>query len=494
MPSTERDSVVLILTDQHRADALGAAGEPVLATPHLDRLAAEGMRFATTYCQSPVCMPSRTSFFTGRYPHQHGVFNNGATVWPDGPCFVRALRESGLYTAVIGKLHFTWRHDLDMLVSHPLLWQLGFIDAHETTGKMSMANLRASEYSEYLRSRDLLYPFYADLHRRVAAGPTAEHGPSILPEEAHIDAWIGDQATAWLARHDERPFFLWVGPPGPHNPFDPPEPYASLYRPKDMRPGITEPATDPVAARSLPRFGISSTDRRIVQEMRSQYYGNISLIDHRVGQILDVLQRRGWLEHTWVIYTSDHGELLGDHGLLWKGQFYEGSVAVPLLIRPPDRLREAPRGAVSTALVELIDVAATLLDLAGGNLDGMQGKSLLPLLTRETQPRQHRSAVFSEIDHRLMVRTPRYKLVMEAATLAPLALWDLVADPDERENLVGRPESRMVVSDLIDGEVRPFLERTPADIGEPWPIVVPWKSWSHNPVRQAALAGTLLSS
>ncbi|MCL4546039.1 MAG: sulfatase-like hydrolase/transferase [Chloroflexi bacterium] len=490
MPSSIRDNVVLILTDQHRADALGAADEPALATPNLDRLAAEGIRFASTYCQSPVCMPSRTSLFTGRYPHQHGVLGNGATVWPDSPCFVRSLREAGLYTAIIGKLHFTWRHDLDMLVSHPLLWQLGFVNAHETTGKMSMANLRASEYSEYLRSRDLLYPFYADLRRRVAAGPTAEHGPSILPEEAHIDAWIGDQAAAWLARHDDRPFFLWVGPPGPHNPFDPPEPYASMYRPEDMRPGITEPATDPVAARQLSRFGLSSANRRVVQEMRAQYYGNISLIDDRIGRILDVLAQRDWLQNTWVIYTSDHGELLGDHGLLWKGQFYEGAVTVPLLIRPPDRLREAPRGVVSSALVELLDVPATLLDLAGASLDGGQGRSLLPLLEVGANPQHHRPAVISEIDHRLMVRTQRHKLVLETATLAPIALWDLAIDPNELENLAGRLEGRDIVQALIEGEVRPFLARTPADIGEPWPIVVPWQRWSHNPVRQAALTTT----
>lgn len=490
MASGHHDNIVLILTDQHRADAMGCAGEPALRTPNLDRLAAEGVRFAHTYCQSPVCMPSRTSLFTGRYPHQHHVLNNGATVWPDSPCFVRSLREAGRQTAVIGKLHFTWRHDVDMLASHPLLWQLGFDDAHETTGKMSMANLRASEYSEYLRHRGLLYPFYADLRRRVAAGPTGEHGASVLPEEAHIDAWVGDQAVSWLTAHDGSPFFLWVGPPGPHNPFDPPEPYASMYHPEDMRSGITAPATDPTAAQQLARFGLSSADRSLVQAMRAQYYGNVSLIDDRVGRILAVLAQRGWLEDTWVVYTADHGEMLGDHGLLWKGQFYESSVTVPLLIRPPDRLRAAPRGVVSNALVELLDVPATLLDLAGAQVDGNQGRSLLPLIRDEAAAERHRSAVFSEIDRRLMVRNGQYKLVLQTGTLAPLALWDLDADPDEVTNLAGATQASHVVDVLLDEEVRPFLDRTPADIGDPWPIVAPWQHWSRNPLRLAPLTGT----
>lgn len=489
MDQASHDNIVFIFPDQHRADAFGAGGEPAICTPHLDRLAAEGVLFRHTYCQSPVCLPSRTSLFSGRYPHQHGILGNTATLWPDDPCFVRSLRDSGRHTAVFGKLHYTWRHDLDMLVSHPLLWSLGFDDAHETAGKMSAGNLRSSEYSEYLRSRGLLYPFYADLLRRVAAGRDGQamHGPSILPEEAHIDAWLGDRSAGWLAQHDERPFFLWVGLPGPHNPFDPPEPYASQYRPEDMRGGIATPSTDAAATAQVARFGLSTTDRRAVQEMRAQYYGNISLIDDRVGRILKILEQRGWLQNTWVIYASDHGEMLGDHGLLWKSQFYESAARVPLIIRPPDRLREVPRGVTCDALVELLDVTATMLDITGSVLPGQQGKSLLPLTLGTADPSHHRQAVFSEIDQRLMVRTERYKLVLTAATLAPLSLWDLTADPDEIDNLVDRPEAGAIIAALLAEEVRPFLARTPRAMGEPWRIVVPWTQWPRNPNRTVSL-------
>lgn len=483
--AADRDNIVFILTDQHRADALGAAGEDAIQTPHLDRLAAEGVLFTHAYCQSPVCQPSRASLFSGRYPHQHGIFLNGATLWPDAPSFVRSLQSTGLHTAVIGKLHYTWRPDLDMITHSPLLWRLGFDDPHETTGKMSAGGFKTSEYTEYLRARGLLRRFYLDLHRRVEAGPAGQaiHGPSALPEESHIDAWIGDQAVGWLKRHDGNPFFLWVGPPGPHNPFDPPQPYASMYHPDDMSGGIATPATDPVAAMKLARFRLSTTDRILVREMRTQYYGNISLIDNRVGQIMSTLRHRGFLHNTWVIYSSDHGELLGDHGLLWKSQFYEPAVAVPLIIRPPDRLDHATRGVTYGGLVELLDVTATMLEIAGTDLPGQGGRSLLKHLVDavRTDGDLHRTAVFSEIDSRLMVRTEHHKLVVGADDLRPLSFWDLTTDPQETVNLAERPEADPIVKSLIQDHVEPFLARTPPDLGEPWRVVVPWHHWPRDP-------------
>lgn len=485
MATDTRDSILFIFTDQHRADALGAAGDGVIRTPHLDRLAREGVLFRQTYCQSPVCMPSRSSVFSGRYPHQHGILGNGATIWPDSPCFVRAVRDRGWHTAVIGKLHFTWRHDVEMLCAQPLLWRLGFSDPHETTGKMSAGNLRVSEYSEHLRARGLLDGYYRDLLRRVAAGPAlGEHGPSLLGEDDQLDGWIGNRAVQWLASHDGRPFLLWVGPPGPHNPFDPPEPYASLYRADDMPDGISQLADDPHAAPRARHLGDGPSDRAAVRAIRTQYYGNVSLIDARIGAMLGTLEARGALEHTWVIYASDHGEFLGDRGLWGKSEFYAESVRVPLIVRPPDRLREAVRGQTSDALVELIDVSRTILDIAGADPDGHQGRSLLPLLLGQSPLDRHRGAVFSEIDQRLMVCTGREKLVVARQSLEPLSYWDLTLDPRELTNRAPDPGARPAIDRLIAERIRPFLERTPADMGEPWAIVAPYGRWGRNPLRE----------
>ena len=486
MATAGTDSVLFIFTDQHRADAIGAAGEHAIRTPHLDRLAAEGVLFRQTYCQSPVCMPSRSSLFTGRYPHQHGILGNGATIWPDSPCFVRELRDVGLHTAVIGKLHFTWRHDVEMLCAQPLLWRLGFSDPHETTGKMSAGNLRVSEYSEHLRAQGLLDGFYRDLLRRVQAGPArGEHGPSLLSADDHLDGWIGKRAARWLGEHDGRPFFLWVGPPGPHNPFDPPEPYASLYREQDMPDGIRKLADDPHAAgRARHLDGGTGEDRAAIRAIRTQYYGNISLIDARVGAMLGALEARGALERTWVIYASDHGEFLGDRGLWGKSEFYSEAVRVPLIVRPPDRLRTARRGQCSDALVELIDVSQTMLEIAGADLEGHQGRSLLPLLLGKAPLDRHRDAVFSEIDRRLMVCTGREKLAVERETLAPLSYWDLDADPLEQVNRAQDPLCQAAIGRLVTEQIRPFLERTPADMGEPWGVVAPYGRWGRNPLRE----------
>ena len=427
-------------------------------------------------------MPSRTSFFTGRYPHQHGIVGNSATIWPDDPCFVREVRDRGLHTAVIGKLHFTWRHDVEMLTAAPLLYQAGFEDPHEITGKMSAGNLRASEYTEHLRQKGLLAGYYRDLLRRVASGPIGEHGPSILSADDQLDGWIGNRAVDWLSHHDGRPFFLWVGPPGPHDPFDPPEPYASMYRPQDMPGPIAQLADDPHAA---PRA--HALPEEAVRRIRTQYYGNVTLIDERVGSMLAVLRQRGWLDHTWVIYCSDHGEFLGDRGLFSKSEFYRQSAEVPIIVRPPDRLKHAVRGQQSNALVELIDVSATILDISGAQMPGHQGRSLLPMVRGEAGLHTHRQAVFSEIDSRLMVATEREKLVVRRSDLTPVAYWDLEQDPAELANRVSDPQAAPRMERLIAEEIRPFLERTPRDMGEPWSIIAPFRQWPRNPLRDLVL-------
>jgi len=439
-------NIVLIMTDQQRWDALGCAGVFPIETPAMDRLTREGVWFRRAYCNAPLCVPSRMSFLSGRYMHQHGCRDNNKLLWPDAPTFVRALQSAGYHTANIGKLHYTWQHDLEILVSQPLLKRLGFDEPYETTGKMSAGNLRASPYSEHLRARGLLEEYHHDLLRRSAAGPINAYAmrPSMLGEEDHIDGWLLRCAAGWIAANDREPFFLWSGPPGPHDPFDPPEPYASRYRPEEMPVGSLDLPTVPLNgnAKRLP----DATPRQI-QEMRTQYCGNVTYIDDGIRRIRNALEERGQLTNTWIVLCSDHGEMLGDHRLLNKSEFFEQAARVPVIVRPPEYM-DMPRGIASDALIELLDVTATLVEIAGTEMPGAQGRSLLPIVTGNAPPEQHRTAVVSELGERLMLRTAEWKLVVTGDDLHPQSLRNLRNDPEELHNLAGEPGMADVLATL----------------------------------------------
>ncbi|WP_205857392.1 sulfatase-like hydrolase/transferase, partial [Phytoactinopolyspora endophytica] len=192
-----KPNILLVMTDQQRWDALAAAGTFPVRTPNLDRLVAEGTWFRRTYSQSPLCVPSRASVLSGRYPHQHHCVDNDSSPWPEAPSFVRSLREAGYRTANVGKLHFTWFHDVEVLLADPILRAMGFDEPFETTGKMSRGNIRASAYTEHLKARGLLDAFHADLIGRATAGPLQSR-PSFLRQNDHIDGWVMGRAEEWL--------------------------------------------------------------------------------------------------------------------------------------------------------------------------------------------------------------------------------------------------------------------------------------------------------
>lgn len=476
-------NIVLIMTDQQRWDALGCAGVFPVQTPMLDRLAREGVWFRRAYCNSPLCVPSRMSFFSGRYPHQHGCLDNGKSLWPEAPSFVRALQTAGYRTANIGKLHYTWQHDLEIPVSQPLLKKLGFTDPCETTGKMSRGNLRASAYSEHLRQKGVLEAYHRDLLRRAAAGPIEAYAmrPSMLSEEDHIDSWILRRAAEWITGNAGEPFFLWVGPPGPHDPFDPPEPYASLYRPEEMPLG---PLDYSPGSTNGARMGLPNATPRQIQEMRTQYLGNVTLIDRGVRQIMEALEARGELRNTWIIFCSDHGEMLGDHRLVFKTEFYEQAARVPMIVRPPDE-SAAPRGIISDALVDLLDLSATIGAIAGAGLEGWQGESLRPIILGDASPEHHRDVVIGELGDRRMIRTQEWKLVLSGDDLHSQALWNCVEDPDELHNRVADPTMQPLLAGLRD-QVRAFQEATPPDLPAPWQHLQPYSHWGRNPLREVS--------
>ncbi len=480
--STKRPNVVLVLADQWRPDCLSALGHPDVQTPRIDALAKEGVIFNQTVTQSPVCVPARACLFSGRYPHQLGILKNGSGLWPESPNFVRAVRDAGYQTANRGKLHLFWRHDNELLMSDFMHRRFGFTDPLETTGKCSEGRLRASAYSEHLRGIDRLQPFFRDLWLRTRSRPLGVScGPSILNEENHIDAWLLELGREYIAEHanDPNPYFLWLGPPGPHDPFDPPDEWATRYDPTQIKDvGLRQFSSQPKLRERAQKMGLKDADDAEIRRMRALYYGNISMIDYKIGHLVDELKKQGRYDDTWIIVTADHGEFLGDYHLTMKSAFHRVADQVPLVIKPPASYENCPRGLVSNALVELIDVGTTIREISGGELDGDLGKSLLPMLSGSASSDQHRSLAYSQLGQTGMARDERFKIVFNREDGNDIeAFYDLQEDPQELNNLA--ESQAQAAQAMMKDKVEPFFERTSERWDKPWKVQYPFQSWGR---------------
>jgi choline-sulfatase len=439
----------VIVPDQLRADALGCAGHPVFETPGIDRLAREGMHFTRAYCNAPLCMPARASVLTGTYPHNHHVQRNAGRVRADEETLAKGLRQVGYRNAYLGKCHYFWDGPGHSLIANePYMHDLGFDDVHLTAGPRASAH-SDSYLTRYWQERGLLDVYKADFERRRAEGGTIAVWPSPLPVEHHMDSYVGARAVEWLQGYErEAPFCLWVGFGGPHEPWDAPGEYATMYDPGTLPAPL--PAEEPgewVPAHARERM-LTGRDPRLTagtcRRILANYGGKIALVDHWIGRILETLDARGLSDDTLVVFWSDHGEMGGDHGRIYKSVFYESSVRVPVLLRWPGRV---PPGVRSNALVEQLDLFATVLEAAGAPPSARAfGRSLLP--PRDTDAATApRDAVFGELDRHVMVRTERWKYAVDEAARGYL-LHDLESDPTEQRNLLGHPTTKEVEADM----------------------------------------------
>lgn len=422
--SQRRPNILFILPDQQRPDSLGCYGSGTAITPTLDELSATGVTFENCYVQNPLCCPSRYSVATGRYPHSHGVVANWYAPRPGEVSFGHLLGRAGYRTAAIGKMHFTPWHD-----------NFGFDGRIIAEAKFH--GDCPDDYSRFLAShgyrRDRLYDTSSPEYIRRLTTLT-----SALPQELHIDSFVGNSVCEYLRRTDG-PFFAFASFLSPHNPYDPPVPYDHLFDDAELPPrnmGQHEihekprEAYDYINTRLNWPFTSDAISEEQRQDMVRGYYGLNTLIDDWMGKILDTLKAQGLYDDTVIIYASDHGDLLGDHGLFYKQCFYEQSVKVPLIVHWPKRF--PPRRV--TEPVELMDLFATICELAGvdpGNAN--QSTSLIPILEDEPN-RLPREAVFSENYFGRMVRWRDYKMVYYPGR--PYGeLYDLAEDPQEQANL-----------------------------------------------------------
>jgi arylsulfatase A-like enzyme len=444
-------NVVLILADQLRADCLGCYGNRLVRTPHIDRLAREGTRCAQAFAQHPQCVPSRSAMLTGRYPHANGAISNYTAMSPAERTLPEYLRARQYRTMAVGKLHLFEDKQ-----------KAGFTDTMLSEGQHSGATdpeVLHPDYKKWIRE----HGHWEALKKSYAAHGDPEYRRNFqarvndMPVEAYIDSWAGDRAVDYIRSQPQgRPFFLFAGFPNPHNPFEPPEPYASMYEPEQMP--IPECFHSDLSAKppqhlaykrsGRPGYAYENLDAEKLRRVIAYYYGSISLVDAQVGKILAVLEERRLLDDTLIILTSDHGEFLGHHGMLLKSideypMLYDVLIHVPLIFRGPS----VSRGGVIEDLVELIDICPTVLDWAGLSVaPEIQGASLMTALRGGNAP--PRDFVFSESGAVKTLRGKRHKVVYYPGQTYG-ELYDLVVDPQEAHNLYHLAEFREIRQNMV---------------------------------------------
>ncbi len=447
-------NILWICPDMQRFDTIEGLNNEVIHTPNLRKLMAESVTLTHAYVQNPVCSPSRASFLTGRYPHTTGLRALGQRIRPDERLVTRILCDAGYSCGLSGKLHlspvfggrlenriddgysvFDWSHDISDLWPGQNMWKV------------------------WLQEQGVKWPSPPQGSDALA------WGVPIDPKYTQT-AWCSDKAIQFIrGQKDFSPWLMSVNIYQPHAPYWPTEEYLDHYRPADM-PGPNYRAgelknkpiyqqIDHEGASGGHDVSFTKTSDLQHRKMKAAYYAMIEQVDTEVGRMLQALEETGQAENTIVIYMSDHGEMLGDHGIFLKGPyFYEGAIRVPMIIRWPRRYKAGLR---SDALVEMVDLAPTLLEAAGISIPvGMQGMTLTPLLSG--QATTHRDSIYCEFFDSLAlydpppmtmcVRTEQFKIAYYQK-LGVGELYDLEKDPDESNNLWDSSSAKSIREEMM---------------------------------------------
>lgn len=527
----DRPNFILFITDQHRADYLGCYGHPVLRTPNIDKLAECGVAFDRFYVASPVCMPNRSSLMTGRMPSVHGARSNGIPLSRAAVTFVDQLRATGYRTALIGKSHLQNFSGADPVLPRPEPTP-GYDQPPADMAEAVRHDLSGAEYDMedpgFWEQPDahVATPFYGFDHvelvtrhgdnvggdyRRWLFGRAPDAGRLIgrenqlphdyacpqavrtaVPPELYSTHYIAERAAAWLAANagDEAPFFLMVSFPDPHHPFNPPGKYWDMYDPDDMEvpraftrndwspPPHVQGVLDRRAAGEARLDGTDSIgiNAREAQEARALSCGMITCIDDAIGDVVAGLDAAGRADETVTMFTTDHGDHLGDHRLLLKGaEQYRSLLRVPFIWSDPADPRNARR---HPGIASTIDIPMTILDRAG--IDpawGVQGRSLLPVVEDETAA--VRDAALVQFEHQRpypgIGHPPRIHTIVDARWRMSVVdgvdwgeLYDLEADPGEFVNLWDDPSRSAVRAELMERLARAeiaHVDRVPFPTG-----------------------------
>jgi arylsulfatase len=445
-------NILFLMADQLRADALGVVNGWT-RTPNLDQLARHGFLFHDVVSNSAECIPARFSLATGLYPHQTGVWENEPftyTLNPACPNWMQAVERAGYSTSLFGKTHLH-PHQGDLRDRVNLMHAYGLQVVDETAGPHASSWV-ASNMTDFWERQGLLEAYRLDILERVGSKRHLVR-PSVLGPEHHYDVYVGQRAADYLRNlHDPRPWFCWVSFGGPHEPWDAPQPYCDLYDDANIPPATPRLARSGTVGGLLRRAFDSDLYSPVlepaeIRAIRASYAANVTLIDEQIGNIFEILRHRGEFEHALIIFTSDHGEMNGDQGLLYKGNFLDPSIRVPLVIRPP-----ADSGAGANrelnVIAELMDVGATIADYAGAHVGELsRARSLRPLL--EGAATAHREFAVSEFLGHTMLTDRRWKVEFGPED-QPSLLFDRGSDPLEQVNLAGDGRYAGAIADMRD--------------------------------------------
>lgn len=477
-------NVLFVMADQLRWDHLGCTGHPFLKTPSIDALARRGVRFANAFVNSGVCGPSRMSFYTGRYPITHGATWNRVPLPVGEVTLGEMLRGAGLSLALAGKTHVMPDHagalrlqieggsELGTLLARGGFEEIDRYDGHHVPGDETgyPAFLRAHGYDSADPWTDYVISA-VDAEGRVVSGWHMRnvHLPARVREEHSETAFMTDQAIAYIERMGGRPWVLHLSYVKPHWPYMAPAPYHALFDADRCLPVVRSAAeldgAHPVLAAYRQQEECLSFRRdECIRTVRPAYQGLIAQLDHHLGRLFDRMAANGVLDDTLVVFTSDHGDFLGDHWLGEKELFYDTVQKVPLIVVDPRPAADATRGTVDARFVESVDVVPTVLDALGvpAPAHRLEGTSLVPLLRGEA-PAAWRGFAYSELDYSyrharlalrkdvhqcraFSLRTPRWRYVYWLDE--PEQLYDLDADPDEFRDLGRDPGTDAVRAEL----------------------------------------------
>ena len=459
-----RPNVLLFMSDQQRLDTVSAYGRnPICRTPHIDSLANRGVRFDSAFTPTAICSPARACFYTGLFPHKNGVVNNGGVIRDGVRGLNHYLDDVGYRSGYAGKWHVDEQRGPS---------EFGFVGkdflGYAFPGSKLLPGLQFgakprghNPYADYLQERGF-DPLPTVSKRYVGTNPSNQDQEMFVlhdgPVESCIEYFVAEETIRVMDElaDDDQPFFIWANFWGPHSPSLVPEPYFSMYNPDDIseHPSYRETFENKPYRQQLIEklWGLGDYGWKGIQEIGARYFGHCTLIDDMVGRVLDHLAQLGLADDTIIIYTADHGDCMGAHRLIEKGEFmYDEIYRIPLVVAHPNC--ENP-GAVCDEFVYLQELMPTILEAAGLEPpEELDGQSILPA-TLGRDYRNGREEIYALFDRHFtvvnqrMIRTRTHQFTFNSGDQGEL--YDLEKDPHQLDNVYGQPEYEEVRLDLIE--------------------------------------------